>query len=208
MKEQNYQSELELLKECCEKALGSPFDQMFEQYLDDINAVIMWSTSIMFYDRQKQMTLEQLQSFAHLGQLHFNTQSDFEEDGELCELYEGDQFKTPQTYGVYSITDEEDVAYIGDDVYNIQCLINNVVSKALKYNYDIRHFSIAKSIEGQQYIIFLDYFEGIWSINYHVGCENIAQLLISVFESHGLFIFNKEIDDDLVFIQFKGENHE
>lgn len=204
MATQDFKFELVLFHECCEKALGEPFDQLFERYLDNINSDILWSSSISFFDRYEQMSLDQLQNFAYLGELRFYVQSDLE-DGSF--LFEGQKFESPLSYGVYSLSDEEDVSYIGDDVYNIQCLINNVICKASQYEYDIDTFSITKTIEGTPYFISIGYFEGLLSINGHLQCKPIIDLLLSIFEAHGLIKKEENIDDDTIFIQFQKKDN-
>jgi hypothetical protein len=187
---------LKILKEICEKVFGEQFDRDFKDYFDSDEHEIMWETDIILNDRNKKMTLEQLQHLAHLGPVHFSTQSDiFDDEDGWCNLYEGESFKTPGSYGVYKMSGEEDVAYIGDDVYNAQCLIHNVLG-SMSPDFEIDSFAITKTIKGASIYLTIYWSHGTWIFFSFRQTSKYCSQIIKIFHQYGFIVKHQEVDTE------------
>lgn len=190
-----------LYLEVAEQVMGIPFDTKFKAFVcSEDKPCPMWHTSVEFTDKKRQMTLDQMQQFAYEGDISFHTETEHEDS--VC--FEGAKFATDKSYGVYKIEDEEDVAYIGDDVINALCLIATILFNKT-FNTEITVLRLSKDIDGDPTReIIMDYYthnQSFW-IYTSKKCQKFMKIMQKIFEAKGFTIQQTDTDDQNSFIGY------
>lgn len=173
---------LKVFEQVGEHVMGEPFDRHFRRWIcNPKRPSPIWRIEIEFADKLKKITLDKLQKLAYAASVSFHSETECEEGVS----YDGCTFTDPESYGVYTLQDEDDVTYIADDVYSAQSLIRKVLADPEIWP-QIRFIELRKEINAdplRQISIFWLY--GEWNMYFTPKCKRYGIMVRDVFQKMG-----------------------